>query len=190
MGQGAHLGCIVASLVAWSLLEGILNTASSREPAGQHEEAGQRLPAAVLWDMDGVLTIAGVPMPSADLVGAPPAQTVGNSCMIVVATDAPLDARQLGRVARRAVFAMARVGADYAQGSGDYALAFSVGTGHPPADEALDPILGSTMDAVEEALLNSVLAATTTQGRHGRTVLGVPGGAVRERLRRAGVVVA
>ncbi|WP_255566240.1 P1 family peptidase [Mumia sp. zg.B21] len=76
------------------------------------------------------------------------------------------------------------------QGSGDYALAFSVGTGQPPADEALDPILGSTMDAVEEALLNSVLAATTTQGRHGRTVLGVPGGAVRERLRRAGVVVA
>ena len=52
MGSGAHLGCIVASLVAWSLLEGILNTASCREPAGQHEEVSQRLPAAVLWDMD------------------------------------------------------------------------------------------------------------------------------------------
>jgi HAD superfamily hydrolase (TIGR01509 family) len=54
-GQEAHLGCIVASLVAWSLLEGILNTASSREPTGQHEEVRLRLPAAVLWDMDGTL---------------------------------------------------------------------------------------------------------------------------------------
>src|SRR5690242_11800357 len=55
MGQGPHLGCIVASIVASRLLEDILNTASSREPAGQHEEGGQRLPAAVLWDMDGTL---------------------------------------------------------------------------------------------------------------------------------------
>ena len=55
MGQPAHLGCIVASLVAWTLSEGILNTALPREPAGQHPEAGQRAPKAVLWDMDGTL---------------------------------------------------------------------------------------------------------------------------------------
>lgn len=59
MGQAAHAGCIVASrvapFVAWSLSEGILNTAFTGEPAGPHHEAGRRLPAAVLWDMDGTL---------------------------------------------------------------------------------------------------------------------------------------
>src|SRR3954451_20215316 len=49
------LGWVVAWLVAWSSLEGILNTALSREPAGQRPDGGVRLPAAVLWDMDGTL---------------------------------------------------------------------------------------------------------------------------------------
>ena len=181
-------GCVGAGTGTTALgYKGGIGTSSRLvELAGRTVTVG----ALVQSNMDGVLTVAGVPLPSADLVGAPPGRTVGNSCMIVVATDAPLDARQLGRVSRRAVFAMARVGADFAQGSGDYAVAFSVGTGPPPADEDLDPVFGSTMDAVEEALLNSVLAATTTQGRDGRTVLGVPGDAVRERLRRAGVLMA
>ncbi|MEU4363150.1 P1 family peptidase [Promicromonospora sp. NPDC023987] len=122
----------------------------------------------------------------------------GNSCMIVVATDAPLDARQLGRVARRAVFAMARVGSDFAGGSGDYALAFST-PGAPPSgstpgaagsrldERDLDPLFAATMDAVEEALLNSLLAATTTVGHRG-TALAVPHDVVLRRLRAAGVL--
>ncbi len=58
----------------------------------------------------------------------------GNSCMIVVATDHGLDSRQLGRVARRAVFAMGRTGADFAGTSGDYAIAFAAGGGPPVPD--------------------------------------------------------
>lgn len=88
--------------------------------------------------------------------------------MIVVATDAPLDARQLTRVARRAVFALGRVGASYSHGSGDYAIAFSTAPGAPPPDGALNPLFSATLDAVEESVLNSLRAAVTTRGRDGR----------------------
>src|SRR5262249_53561786 len=65
----------------------------------------------------------GVPVPVDGPAPAPNADAdAGNSCMIVVATDARLDGRQLGRLARRAVFAMGRVGSDFSSGSGDYAL--------------------------------------------------------------------
>ncbi|MFI2363155.1 P1 family peptidase [Promicromonospora sp. NPDC019610] len=149
-------------------------------------------------NFSGTLTVRGVPIrpddgaapPAAD--GAPVAglQPEGNSCMIVVATDAPLDARQLGRVARRAVFAMARVGSDFAGGSGDYALAF--GTAGAPSsggvdDGDLDPVFAATMDAVEEALLNSLFMATTTVGHRG-TATAVPHALVLDRLRAAGVL--
>ncbi|MCO5224981.1 MAG: P1 family peptidase [Thermomicrobiales bacterium] len=90
------------------------------------------------------------------------------SCMIVVATDAPLDARQLARVARRAVFAMARVGASYSHGSGDYAIAVSTRTEGYVPDSSLSPVFAATMDAVESALLNSVFYAETTHGPDGR----------------------
>lgn len=93
------------------------------------------------------------------------------SCMIVVATDAPLDARQLTRVARRAVFALARTGASYSHGSGDYAIAFSTrpAAGAAVADAELGPLFEAVLDGVEEAVLNSLLAATTTTGHRGRT---------------------
>ncbi|WP_345628404.1 P1 family peptidase [Streptomyces thinghirensis] len=97
------------------------------------------------------------------------------SCMILVATDAPLDARQLTRVARRAVFALARTGAAYSHGSGDYAIAFGTRPdGAPVADAGLGPLFEAVLDAVEEAVLNSLLAATTTTGFGGRTVPALP----------------
>ncbi|MGH1561673.1 P1 family peptidase [Mumia sp. DW29H23] len=179
-------GCVGAGTgtTALGFKAGIGTSSRVVELAGAPRTVG----ALVQANFGGVLTVAGVAMPSQDLLGEPPVETVGNSCMIVVATDAPLDARQLDRVARRAVFAMGRVGASYAHGSGDYALTFSVGSGRPPADADLDPLFGATMDAVEEALLNSVLAATTTRGFRGRVAYAVPGEAVRERLRAAGIV--
>jgi D-aminopeptidase len=94
--------------------------------------------------------------------------------MIVIATDLPLDARQLGRVARRAVFAMGRVGSDYAPGSGDYAIAFSTTRGTPPPDHTLKPTFQATTEAVEEALLNSLTAAHTTTGHNNTTAYAVP----------------
>ncbi|MEU0751198.1 P1 family peptidase, partial [Streptomyces albogriseolus] len=114
----------------------------------------------------------GAPVPEG---AGPPAET--GSCMIVVATDAPLDARQLTRVARRAVFALARTGAAYSHGSGDYAVAFTTtrpGIAPPLADAGLSPLFEAVLDAVEEAVLNSLLAATTTTGYAGRTVPALP----------------
>ncbi|MDL9978337.1 P1 family peptidase [Microbacterium candidum] len=163
--------------------KGGIGTSSRRVPVGDAEFA---VGAIVQSNFSGTLTIAGVPMPARDLVPGPAAETVGNSCMIVVATDAPLDARQLARVARRAVFAMRGVGADYAQGSGDYAIAFSVGAGSPPQDAELTPMFRAAMDAVEEALINSVLAATTQVHASGRVAHAIPLDAVRARLAAAG----
>ncbi|MFI6825249.1 P1 family peptidase [Micromonospora sp. NPDC050187] len=137
----------------------------------------------------GVLTVLGVPLPVDELVpDADRATPPGNSCMIVVATDLPLDARQLGRVARRAVFAMGRVGASYSHGSGDYAIAFSTaGADEPPIrDGDIDPVFAAVLDAVEEALLNSLLTAVTTTGVGGRTSHAVPHDAVIRRLSAAG----
>ncbi|MFI5845534.1 P1 family peptidase [Catenuloplanes sp. NPDC051500] len=137
----------------------------------------------------GVLTALGVPLPVTDLI--PDAARItppGNSCMIVVATDVPVDARQLGRVARRAVFAMARVGASFSSGSGDYAIAFGTADPGRPAvpDDALDPVFAAVLDAVEEALLNSLFMAVTTIGAGGRTSHAVPHRAVMRRLSAAG----
>ncbi|WP_166846617.1 P1 family peptidase [Isoptericola sp. BMS4] len=149
--------------------------------------------ALVQSNFSGTLTVRGVPMPAADLLGPTDPGVKrpddGNSCMIVVATDAPLDARRLDRVARRAVFAMGRVGAGYTHGSGDYALAFTTADPAVPlvADVGLDPLFAATMDAVEEALLASVLTATTTAGHRG-TGHAVPAAAVLCRLRAAGVL--
>jgi D-aminopeptidase len=102
------------------------------------------------------------------------------SCMIVVATDAPLDARQLTRLARRAVYALARVGAGYGHGSGDYGLALGtrpLGTPAGPAvvpDAGLDALFGAVLDAVEEAVLNSLLTATQVTGPRGHTRCPLP----------------
>ena len=101
------------------------------------------------------------------------------SCMIVVATDAPLDARQLHRLARRAVAGMARTGASMSHGSGDYVIAFSTqrATGERApwiTDQRLDPLFEAVQDATEEAILNSLLRATDTTGRAGHRVQAVP----------------
>jgi D-aminopeptidase len=117
------------------------------------------------------------PVPATEPAPGPswdPATEEG-SCMVVVATDAPLDARQLTRLARRAVYGLARAGAAYGHGSGDYGLAFGtrpLGTPAGPsalADDRLDPLFVAVLDAVEESVLNSLLTATTTTGPYGHT---------------------
>jgi D-aminopeptidase len=122
----------------------------------------------------GTLRLAGVPVEP--LSAGPPDD---GSCMIVVATDARVDARQSTRLARRAVFGLARVGASYGNGSGDYAIAFSTarddGTARRPmADHHLDALFAAALAAVEESVLNALCAATTVTGRLGRTAHAVP----------------
>jgi D-aminopeptidase len=112
----------------------------------------------------------------------------GNSCVIVVATDHGLDARQLGRVARRAVFAMGRTGAGFAGTSGDYAIAFAAGGGPPVPDDALGPFFAAVQDAVEEAILNSLFMATTMTGDQGHVRQAVPLDLVTTACARAGVL--
>jgi len=116
------------------------------------------------------------------------------SCMIVVATDAPLDARTLQRLAARAIFAMARTGSTYSNGSGDFAIAFStqrVPAGAAPQSRTVVPTDGvsglfeAVLDATEEALDNSLLKATdVTSG--GRTVPAIPVGPLRALLKKYG----
>ena len=117
--------------------------------------------------------------------------------MIIVATDAPLDARNLQRLAARAIFAMARTGSTYSNGSGDFAIAFSThpsqrvsGAAGPQSRTALptDGVSGlfeAVLDATEEALDNSLLKATDTTG-NGRTVPAIPIDSLKALLKRFG----
>jgi D-aminopeptidase len=123
------------------------------------------------------------------------------SCLIVVATDAPLAARDLERLAARAVFGLARTGSSFSNGSGDYAIAFStepslrVRHGERDARErrtlptdALDPLFQATLEATEEAVLNALLRATTLSGS-GRTAEAIPLAAVTAALAKYGRAV-
>jgi D-aminopeptidase len=137
-------------------------------------------------NFSGVLRVCGVPVPSDRDMDA------GNSCMIVVATDARVDARQLARVARRGVFAMGRVGSDFASGSGDYALALATAEldSAPLPESDLDSLFAAVLEATEEALLNSLFMARTTLGFGGRVKYAVPHGTVMSLLRAHGVPLA
>jgi D-aminopeptidase len=120
-----------------------------------------------------------------------PNDAADGSVIIVVATDAPLDARNLKRLAARAVAALARTGSAMTNGSGDYAIAFStapelrVRPARAPADvyaprgvrllgnDAVSPLFLACIEATEEAVYNSLFRAETTTGS-GRTVEALP----------------
>ncbi|MEZ5319363.1 MAG: P1 family peptidase [Vicinamibacterales bacterium] len=123
--------------------------------------------------------------------------TPDGSCMIVVATDAPLDARDLKRLAARAVFGLARTGSTYSNGSGDFAIAFSTFEGNRVAGgtapqnrvalptDAISPLFESVLEATEEAVYNSLLQATDTTA-NGRTVRALPIEALKDVLKKYG----
>ena len=109
------------------------------------------------------------------------------SVVIVIATDAPLSDRNLRRIAERAFIGIGRTGSSFSNGSGDYAIAFST---HPAvrrtparrggtaaiedlANDRLSPIFQATIEATEEAVINSLFAAKTTTG-NGRTIEALP----------------
>ena len=107
------------------------------------------------------------------------------SCMIVVATDAPVDARQLERMAKRAFMALAKTGSFASNGSGDYVIAFSVCPDNLVEGEEthitkvldndqMSPMFEATVEATAEALWNSLFAAKTTKGVNGNVVEELP----------------
>jgi D-aminopeptidase len=185
--------------------KGGIGTSSRVLPAGY---GSYTLGVLVQTNFGGVLTIGGAPVgkelgrysfaPKGP--GAASAdQTVDGSCMIVVATDAPIDARDLRRVAARAVFGLGRTGSSYGNGSGDFAIAFSTaadlrqrsGETTPRArtilpPEGVSPLFQAALEATEEAVYNSLLQATTVTG-NGRTAEALPIEKVKEILKKYGV---
>jgi D-aminopeptidase len=131
--------------------------------------------ALVQTNFTGTLTVLGVPVPP-EPDPPPDGSNSGNSCVIVLATDAPLDSRRLGRVAWRSIIGMARTGSDFSGRSGDYALAFSAtpADAEPLPDSALDPLFVAAIDVTEEAILNSLFMADTTTGLRGHVRQAVP----------------
>ena len=181
--------------------KGGIGTASRKLPAGY---GGWTLGVLVQTNFGGVLTIDGVPV-GRELGrydyqpgGGPGGGGGYGSCMIVVATDAPLSARDLKRLAARAVFGLARTGSSYSHGSGDFAIAFSTspearvrfGETAPRArvvlpGGAVSPLFEAALEATEEAVYNSLLKATTVSG-NGETAEAIPVDRVVEILKRYG----
>src|SRR5262249_31118615 len=121
------------------------------------------------------------------------------SVIVVIGTDAPLDARNLRRLAARSMLGLGRTGAAASNGSGDYAIAFStaaevrVRTEAPArevkllSNDAMSPLFLAAIEATEEAVYNSLFRATTVTGQ-GRTVEALPLDRTLEVLRRHGAV--
>jgi len=169
--------------------KGGIGTSSRHLP---EQEGGFTLGILVQSNFGGLLTIAGVPIWKqlqpprriASEVG-PGRKNVDGSCMIIVGTDAPLDSRQLQRLAARAILGMARAGSTGSNGSGDFVIAFSTthrvardGARAPAisllSEDALSPLFEATAEATEEAIDNSLLKAQTVRGRDGHTAEAIP----------------
>ncbi len=173
--------------------KGGIGTASRRLPASL---GGYTVGVLVQSNFGGVLTIAGAPVgqelgqyylrKELQQAGQGSGRADG-SCMIVIATDAPLDGHELKRLAARALLGMARTGSAASNGSGDYAIAFSTApqnrihtadkalTRHVEilTNDALSPMFEAAIEATEEAIYNSILRANTVTG-NGHTVEALP----------------
>jgi D-aminopeptidase len=130
------------------------------------------------------LVVEGVPVGRLYEAAPPVAQAFSpgqseGSIIVIIATDAPLDGRQLTRLAKRAALGLARTGSTARHGSGDFMLAFSTASviPHYPkdrtyslthlADTHMNPLITATVEATEEAILNALTMATTVLGRDG-----------------------
>jgi D-aminopeptidase len=141
----------------------------------------------VQTNFGGSLMIAGVPV-GRELNATEGGGTPRGSCVMVIATDAPADARNLKRIAARAIMGLARTGASGSNGSGDYAIAFSTARGVAPlANDAMSPLFLATIEATEEAIINSLFRATTVTG-NGHTAEALPLDATKEILRKHAVI--
>jgi D-aminopeptidase len=168
--------------------KGGIGTASRKLPENL---GGYTVGVLVQTNFGGVLQIDGVPIGEelkkfylSDRLNNP----VDGSCMIIVATDAPLDSRNLERLAKRAFMGLAKTGGIASNGSGEYVIAFSTDTSIGIAHNAKDPkqtvsllrnddtspLFMATIEATEEAIINSLFAANTMKGKGGQVVEGLP----------------
>ena len=156
---------------------------------------GYTVGALVQSNFGGVLQIDGVRVGEA-LGRHSFKRDADGSCMIVLATDAPLSSRNLERLAKRAVLGLARTGSFLSNGSGDFVIAFSNRNRVPfePRErtltveelhnDAMSPLFLAAVEAVEEAVYNSLLRATDVSGHAGSRGEAIPIGRLRELLRR------
>jgi D-aminopeptidase len=209
--QGARAGpvdegCVGAGTGTTALgFKGGIGTSSRRLP---ERLGGYTVGVLVQTNFGGPLTIAGVPVgrelgrdaprESAGPSKAEP-ETPDGSVIVVLATDAPIDARNLRRLGARTMLGLARTGFTSANGSGDYAIAFSTapdlrirpgGDNTPRAvkllpNDAMSPLFAAAVQATEEAVYNALFRATTTTGS-GRTVEALPLDRTLDVLRRHG----
>src|ERR1017187_899092 len=198
---GAGTGTVV---FGW---KGGIGTASRHLPA---KLGGYTVGVLVQTNFGGVLTIAGAPVGQElgqyylreELQQAGEVKDRGKgSVMIVVATDAPMEARNLKRLAARAWLGVARTGSSASNGSGDYAIAFSTApqvrirrddkalTRHIEVmtNDAMSPLFLAVIEATEEAVYNSMFRAKTMTA-HGHTVEALPIEKTTEILRKYGSI--
>ena len=187
--------------------KGGIGTSSRRLPP---KLGGYTVGVLVQTNYGGVLTIAGAPVGQElgryylrEELQQQGSGTDGarGSVMIVIATDAPLDARNLKRLGARAMAGIARTGSSVSNGSGDYAIAFSTAqqvrihtadkalTRHVEllTNDAMSPLFEAVIEATEEAVYNSLLQATTVTG-HGHTVEALPIKKTTEILKKYGAI--
>jgi D-aminopeptidase len=178
--------------------KGGIGTSSRKIPEGR---GGYTVGVLVQTNFGGVFRLNGYPIE----------KEIGNyymsgeqgvvpegSCMIVVATDAPLSSRNLKRLAKRALLGIPRTGGFYSNGSGDYAISFStaaeVRIPRQPKERTMQievlrnehtsPLFLAAAEAAEEAILNAMFKATTTVGRDGHTLEALPLDKIREIMKR------
>lgn len=168
--------------------KGGIGTASRRLP---ETRGGYTVGVLVQTNFGGILHINGYPVGTFFenyFMNKDLEKKEEGSCMVVVATDAPLDSRNLKRLAKRALLGIARTGGFYANGSGDYAIAFStakeVRVPHRSSsitqqmtvlrNDSISPLFLAAAEATEEAILNSLFKARQMEGKAGRVVQALP----------------
>ena len=187
--------------------KGGIGTASRRLPSNL---GGYTVGVLVQTNFGGVLTIAGAPVGQelGQYYLRQELQQQGNghdrgdgSCMTVIATDAPMEARNLKRLAARAWLGLGRTGSAGSNGSGDYAIAFSTAPqlrihsggkaltegGETLTNDATSPLFLAVIEATEEAVYNSMFRATTMTG-HGHTIEALPIEKTVQILKKYGVM--
>ena len=171
--------------------KGGIGTSSRVLPAA---DGGHTVGVLVQVNYGGRLTIDGVPVGRELRPAGASGRSGDGSCIVVIATDAALTARDLERLAARGIFALARTGSSFSHGSGDYAIAFSTspeartrhGESAPRArtlvaSETVSPLFQAVLEATEEAVYNAMLRAETMTG-NGTTVEALPIARLRELL--------
>ena len=176
--------------------KGGIGTSSRQLPKSQ---GGYVVGVLVQSNFGGILTINGAPV-GRELSGEDNSDNKAGSCMIVVATDAPLLSRNLKRLAKRAVLGLARTGSVMSNSSGDYVIAFSTNealrrqlngertSGELLPNSKIDPLFRAVVEATEEAVYNSLFKATDVTGRDGHFCQALPIDRTLEICQKHGVI--